>query len=99
MQDKCENSVGVRTFYENQSQQDQKIFSPGMFHAWQDRGDMENLQFEFLSRNETLSADTYVFRNWNVLPMEAKTRGETFFEYQLQECGFISRSSVIKLNN
>lgn len=51
MQDKCENSVEVRTFYENQSQQDQKIFSPGMFHAWQDRGDMENLQFEFLSRN------------------------------------------------
>lgn len=39
---------------------------------------VENLQFEFLSRNETLSADTYVFRNWNVLPMEAKTRGKTF---------------------
>lgn len=51
------------------------------------------LQFEFLSRNETLSADTYVFRNWNVLPMEAKTRGKTFCEYQLQECGFISRSN------
>lgn len=68
-----------------------------MFHAWQDRGDMENLQFEFLSRNETLSADTYVSEIGTYF--EIKTRGKTFCEYQLQECGFISRSSVIKLNN
>lgn len=59
---------------------------------------MENLQFEFLSRNETLSADTYTFQKLE-RTFEAKTRGRTFFEYQLQECGSIARSSVIKLNN